>query len=392
MENKNIESIPSCEDSYFDCRSLGLRCEFYQLPRINMTELAIDIYEWLRGIYAGTFIVEFAFNARHLNSISQFVAKLGSSVDNSEMWNFSTEGFVRCSMLDNNIRTALKKTKLMRTNSGSLPSSPSIDYKNFWENKFPHGRCENDELIHNINSFFCEPSRFYIGHVYIPDVESILVANTYKNNKDLYYASFSFDIRKACIERKIDLFANSFAEFLKYLSSKYVNVNGRVMLQPINFLGDSPHMRYFSKNLVTDESHLEAGCTEKEWYRTYYVCGAEWCNVISPLARSHLSQPETQIKHSGELKIGNLAGGGLLVASNKDISSVDVEDLRPIKQILYDALYPGSWSISIRDMFRLASKGSYLLCPRNNWCIVPMMEGEIEIESTYLVYRKKIRK
>ena len=391
MDSKNIASIPFCEQAYYDCRALGLRCEFYELSHNHMTELAIDIYEWLRGLYADDFFAEFKFNNRHLNSYRHFFAKLKSSIGSSERFSIFTDGFLRRSILDNNIKTALKTARMMQTNSGVLPGTTSIDYIDFWGNTFPNGSYENDELIRKINRLFCEESRFYIGQAYVPDVESILVANTYEHKKHLYYASFSFDIRKLCIEDKLDSYANFFVEFLKYLSSKYINVNGRVMLQPINFLSDSPHIRYFSKNPVTDGSHLDAGYTEKEWYRVYYIRGAEWCNVISPLALNHISKHEIQINPSSEIKVENLSGAGLLVSSSKPILSVDVEDLRPIKHFLYDALYPGSLSISIRDMFRTASKGSYSLCPRNLWEIVPMMEGEIEILSTYLIYRKKCK-
>lgn len=387
VKHSQLVSTLAYGDSPIDSRSLSLRCEFYQLSYDNILELTNDLGKWLYELYSENFFVELEFCNRHISSPNQLKSKLSSAVRNGEWWSFSTEGFVRSPLLGNHVRPMLKRIKLLRTTSGNLPNSPSYDYPDYWTSLFPAGRCENDELLHKVYGVFRESSRFYINQQYVPDVRSVLIADTYKNDRKLYHASFSLDVCKVCVESVIDSLSTDFSEYLQHLSTKFVAVNGRVMLQPIHIMGVSPHMVYFSQNPATDQSHVETNYVAEEWYRTYYIPGAEWCNVISPLARSHIHQVNSHLKENTKIEIKELSGGGLFVASKKNISLFDVNDLRPIKEILYNALYPGSYSLSIRDMFRRASDGKYTLCPRSDWGNIPMLDGEIKIVSTYLVYR-----
>jgi hypothetical protein len=150
-------------------------------------------------------------------------------------------------------------------------------------------------------------------------------------------------------------------------------------------------MKYFGMDPVTDDSHLDAGVSEQEWYSTYYLCGIEWANIISPLAAQHIPNLLEDASTVPNVCVKQMENGSFFLRSSKPIDQVDVSDLLPMKRLVYPALYPDGSIIPIRHLV-LSEKtvfSDFFLgtCPRSNWAIIPMLENEIETVYTDLVFR-----
>ena len=114
----------------------------------------------------------------------------------------------------------------------------------------------------------------------------------------------------------------------------------------------------------------------------------EWANVISPLAAEHVPDLLTEAAPVDQVEAKALNGGGLLIQSQKDIRNFDIPDLLPIKKLVHPALYPGRMAFSIRDFFKQNMSSDFFLgsWPRSDWANIPMLDDEIDIVSTYLVF------
>jgi hypothetical protein len=161
------------------------------------------------------------------------------------------------------------------------------------------------------------------------------------------------------------------------------------MLQPVTTAkGGSPYMDYFGAYRNSDGSHIDVGYTPNEWYYSYYLCGVEWANVISPLARKHIPQLISEAAITKTVAVEEVNSGAILLKSQNEITQFDIDDSTVLKQLVQDALYPGGSEFSVKKMLDLNSiKQNCAALPRHNWAIVPVLEEEIEIVGSKIILR-----
>lgn len=138
----------------------------------------------------------------------------------------------------------------------------------------------------------------------------------------------------------------------------------------------SGHMKYFG-----DESPLQLGPVPNgyfpiEWYPYYYICGAEWFNVISPLAQAHLPMLFNDAENIPEILVKKHSNGSVNLKLQMDPDLVDVSDLRKMRDLLYNGLYPGMKRM-VKKYFLDPQRTGLLSKPRMKWEILPIHEEEI---------------
>ena len=369
-----------------DCRNLILACEFFQLPYEQITELSFIYLKLVSAIFDSPFMIDWKINNRSA-SVKNVESRLQNIALPQQAWIGSFEAVLMTPSI-RSVKTFHDKLRQFeRTHlSHSLSPLVSSDYPEYWSRVFPNGRCESNQLLSSIQEIFDAPNRRLSTVHTSPDGAGVLTAIPYRNNTQQYYGSFYIQFSTFSLGDSLEEMAKRFESVLIDLSNEYRNVNGRVMLQPSGqWLGKSPAMHFFSGMPIFDGSHERYNCLENEWYPTYYVCGAEWSNVISTLAQNHF---ENKAMVSVGVESTLLAGGGLWVRSNRAICDYDVSDAVKIKRSIYPALYPGRFHIPIRVLFGpLRRNFDYIRHPRSNWAIIPIVDGEINIIGTDLVFQ-----
>ena len=145
-------------------------------------------------------------------------------------------------------------------------------------------------------------------------------------------------------------------------------------------------MRYFGNNLIEDNSYEDAQCSPKEWFPTYYLCGVEWFNILSPQAKYHIREMASH-QNRTDIYIHMHDSGSLLVKSTKPITQYSYDDACEIKRIVLPALFPGKNAIPLRAIYPWSgSQRVYAWCPRNDWAIVPVVQTELKIIGTDIVF------
>ncbi len=390
----NFRSTTEQIGEIIDCRCLIFAFEFYQLPTNSIEDLCTDVVRGVDNFLKDKFVrKQFDVFEKSITA-DKALKQLHDCIERTLPWSYRTEAFVLNTIV-NNVKSM---NKYMRTAEVVLAEKKlylaSRDYAEYWKKMFPNGRPDNESIRQNILRLFREENKKVMTGFGSPDVEASISIYPYKSDSQKYRGHFSMRIASYCLGDSLSDMAQKFAECGKYISERYVNVNARIMLQPIESSETSPYMRYFGNyDAKLDQSHLQTKCTDKEWYPTYYLPGVEWTNIISPLARKHIPQIDAQTKLPEGIAAKEMNGGGLLVSTTKKIDQYQVADALVMKQLLYAALYPGGSYMILSKLFQPTYfwwwESSLVTFPRNNWAIVPIFEEEIKIVSTYLVFSSK---
>lgn len=288
-----------------DCRALTFAFEFYQLSFNQLTSLALDIFTWLETIIDDRFVAKWYLNDK--------AVRCHNFVNQLQQVDFTCEGFVKSPLIFNSSSTNKYRSYVQRGIYSLQNVDPrlSIDYRTYWNSLFPNGRIDSGEIPPKIAQTFHAKNRQHNSVYIMPDIQVLFFSHQYTAHPGLYYGSFAFNVGFFCFVSSIDVFADMLVSKMVEIAATYHQLNARVMLQPIynTSKGHSPYMRYFGTHYRTDNSHTEVGCTPKEWYETYYVCGVEWANVISPLAKKHLSWKTDDTVRFPDVVVQSIPGG-----------------------------------------------------------------------------------
>lgn len=371
-----------------DCRCLILAAEFYNLSRQQTQEMADDFTQWIEDFVREKFVIRIMVGGKWVGKAKR-LHNLKTTLDAQMGWAYGMEGMALSPVVHSlktfngyfqNVHRGLYR-------SMHIQRGVSIDYRDFWNNLFAE-KMDSYQIKQNILRIFREESKYLLSTYDLPDVQAYMTCTPYKKKPDLYYGSFAIHLSSACAGQVLSEISNEFSLFARYLSEKYVKLNARVMLQPNIGPFCNPYMSLFSTLTHVDGSHEENNCTKNEWYSTYYIPGVEWFNIISPLAKTHLSEiPFAQPTIAAE----RLSGGGLAIGSTKSILAFDVRDALELKKLVYPALFPGMRTISLRTLFQdeIAQK-SMSVFPRSNWALIPVFEEEVDVVYTNLVFSKNM--
>ena len=379
-----------------DCRRLALHIRYYFLNQDAVSALTDDFIHWTQENVADCCVFRWYHNGKfyghkHILTTSHWTTPEVVGLQ------LGFDAYVR-NCITNNATAIAKYQKSISSiyaqyrenvNVAHFASESSIDYPEFFDSKFSSFRLENSKIVDNIVEIFHEKSRKLMSFHREPDATGHIIANPYRQHPGLYYGSITISFSSFCLDTSLNEVAHALTRFACRLSDTYGNLNAHVCLQPKTFSGYdkvSPYMRYFGKYLQENGSCASAQCNPEEWYPTYYLCGVEWMNILSPLAKQHIE--EHRIKSSSaDVAVQTLRSGGLLVMSTKPIAVYDVEDALILKHLLSPALYPGKGSIPLRGIYPWEGNSRiYDWCPRNDWAIVPIEKSEVEIVGTDIVF------
>lgn len=267
----------------------------------------------------------------------------------------------------------------------------SADYLQFWKELFGEEPCSRDELCRRVFRIFSEKGRWFQNIWSGPDILISFDAEPYKNIAELHRGSFQISINSCCVGSHKKEVADRFLIFAETLSDQYRNLNARVMLQPLAaYCGESPYMTYFGQNRLGDGSYEGTGQLPEEWYISWYLCGVEWGNLLSPRVMMHLPALEKNAAMTTGIWLKKLNNGAYLLRSSGGPEEFDVEEALELKKLVADALYPGGVAYSIAKILPSAGRFPQLL--RKDWAVVPVFESEIEVIAKDLVLRACSRK
>lgn len=369
-----------------DCRQLTLTCEFNDLTYEQASDLLMLYSQYVSTIFDQHFSLAWSVKNRSA-STKNIVSRSKQSISPGQYSNVFFEAFCITPAVYNR-RSYLKYVREMDKlyMNSPLCYNVSCDYPAYWMQQFPNDRCSNEEFLEKVKKIFGERNRKLSSLYMRPDGQGLIRVDPYQNNPEKYYGSLHIDFSAFCLGNGLEAMAERFLTMLVELSDNFPNLNGHVMLQPVTGSGKSPATRYCSPRYsqpCLDGSHEDNHCLEREWYPTYYVSGVEWANVISPRAQEHFDSIPFSTE---EIVVLKLSGGGLLVKSTKCINDYDVADAAELKKILYPAIYPFRDAIPISLFFNkeIRTHFDFLNHPRSDWAIIPILDGEIDIVSTYL--------
>lgn len=390
MLNNMLKSTLLCPNQIIDCRHLKLSVDFYELSQECVISFVEEAISWMLATYADSFVVAWKIN-NHSTAAKNLIKQALSSFQSAGFINVQHEAFVRSTEVNN--VAALKKYRSQQNRRIYPSNTPSIrvsvDFEDYWKQLFATNPASNQDIAQRTLHLFREKNKINKARYSLADAQGSITFLPYSTNPSLFHGSFQLGICAQCLGCSIDNIANAMAEKMKSFSQTYCHLNGKVMLQPVTTAkGGSPYMDYFGAYRNSDGSHIDVGYTPNEWYYSYYLCGVEWANVISPLARKHIPQLISEAAITKTVAVEEVNSGAILLKSQNEITQFDIDDSTVLKQLVQDALYPGGSEFSVKKMLDLNSiKQNCAALPRHNWAIVPVLEEEIEIVGSKIILR-----
>ena len=388
---QNFRSSAQYIEHPLDCRRLTLSLRYFHLRKEQVIDLAEWITQWVRSFAEGQFVFDCYCNqsyTKEKNLFSQIVDDLNK--DNRVSVGYCAYNVSPAVYNKTSMRAFQRKLKGIHPVYSfgwdvetSYSTDESIDYPRYFNERFPLQRPEKEQLIDLVHQVFQEEGKVYRTlHVW-SDFNGGFQAEPYRSDPDLFGGSAYISFGSFCLGDSIQETAELLAEFATEIASMFVHVNAQVALQPAERAGTgyrNPYMKYFGSYVKPDGVEAESGYSFEEWYPTYYICGIEWFNLLSPLTAHRL--PEVNSAYTRKTP-----WGGIIIQSPKKITEYDVSDAMRLKRILKPVIYPGISYITMRGMFPWQNtRRIYSWCPRFNWAIVPVEKHEIEIIGSNLVF------
>lgn len=369
-----------------DCRDLFLEMEFHLLTREQTIALCELCFQHTYALLEESFFAIWSWKLKK-TSIRTIPRKIKAAKRASSWIGFGFEAAV-ISDIVYNLRTyyqyCLRFYSTQPSEKSITRGDACIDYA---EMIFPKisSSVTPEQYKEIAKEVFRAEGKYPKYEYWSPDTMGLFTAQHHKHSSELYYGNFTFRISYSCLSAGADIFAEKLTSILKQASEKIESVSGRVGIKAL--CGPSPyssHMIYFGHDVIMDDSHIQAGVDEREWYPNYYFCGVEWFNLLSPLQLQHLPNLEKEAKTYPEITIQHCEKGGVIVQSNQTIALVDVDDLLPVKKLIYDALYPGKQEFLL-EHFCNPKLWVYWAKPRCKWECVPVLDEEIVVTEKGIV-------
>jgi len=214
----------------------------------------------------------------------------------------------------------------------------------------------------------------------------LLTSFPHRERPDTFYGRFSFDIALQCID-DVDGFVAEAKSLLLGLTDITPNINACISVSPLG--AESEHMRYFGTRPRVDGSHRLAGINNAfvEWYPYYYILGAEWFNLLSPLVADRLQIQRERTLLPDKISVLSL-GKSIAVQSPADIMDYDIDEMNDMKELLYPVLYPGEHMIRFDELD--SDNWSFIAKPRPEWERIPVFKDEIQISDEGIVLRYNV--
>lgn len=371
---------PQCVDS----RWIYMEADYFQLTKEQKSGFVSAFAEWCAAFYEKDFLI-----SCHVNDHKTPFINLAEKIQSCEDHIIVFEGAVRTDQISDS-RAFNRFTKFMeRYENETCPSDASVDYTTFYRRqkaKFSAGSITLKEFV---LSLLREPGKICISPAHFPELQGCACGRAYEHNSTQFHGSISVALSVYSAGENLEQIAEDMADFLTSQGELYQNINGRVGITPLSFPCEhSAHMCYFDDKVYMDGSHEQAGIAPEEWYPYYHLRGVEWFNLISPLAKCNIPGLLQADARSQRIQVRGLDSGGVIVRLNTPLIGVDVADLLPVKELLYDGLYPGMRELPI-EVFMDEEYMAPIAKIRMQWECIPVLDDEIVITDKSIIFRHK---
>lgn len=368
-----------------DKRNLRMDADFFLLTKEEVISLLHSFVKWCNAAFNDSCITSWINDNGRRTKYERIIDEISKKAHIGVAVGF--EGVVRSEIIYNK-RTfhAFAKRHAFAPSNGIICDF-SADYMDFYHSQ--RSRLVNGEISWKeaVLSFFNEPKRKCYMTASFPDFQGGATCFQHSGNPNLFHGTLCVTISVYCLGQNISGVAERMSRFLIQQAEIYRNLNGNVTVTPTSIIEHCcGHMNYFGHDVSIDNSHLDAEVEPQEWYPHYYICGAEWFNLISPLARERVPLLMQKSLQYPSLQCRELQNKGIIIQVNLSPEQMDVDDLRPVKHLLYEGLYPGMHRIP-KDEFLDAENLVYFGKPRRFWECVPVFDDEVIVTDEDIILK-----
>lgn len=367
---------------YVDCRMVQLELEATMLNQSQIETFSLYCLGECKAFFDNSFVSKWKMKDVKQRGTLRKKERIADGIKHScGDFTWSVEGFVRSDRVYD-IKSFDHYTQQYVTDplvAGWRYSTASIDYPEAYRRaleKYPTPKQSRELVL----SLFNQPEKKYVAYYPAPyDSLAIFSASRCFDDPTMFDARFRFLIANCSLNGKTDLLAEALADKAIRLASNVPNMSGRITLSPQSPIAScSDHRQYFNG----DWNYRCYGVSGKEviWKDLpyYFLNGAEWFNLVAPYQQMRLPELEKNIQKSEHILGQRLPTGTIAVRLREPLSKADIEELKNVKDILYDALCPGEYTMPLAYLYSLdKSSFRYGAKPRLQWERIPILPESV---------------
>lgn len=382
---KELSSTATMWLQHVDCRMLQLELEGHMLNRERVDTFALYCIEHSEQFFSDSFYLKWKLKKAKTHLTFTKKEKIKENIrKGSGLYSFSVEGFVLSDRVYDHKSYAnyVKQYISDPLVAGWRNQSTSIDYPELYRKtleNYPTPEYGCDLVFSILN----EPGRKHISYYAAPyDVLEMFRVSICDDDPSMYDVSFRFMIANCCLNESTDRFSEKLANLATYIARVIPNISGRITLSPEEPVAScSSHRRYFNG----EWTHQCYGVSGKpvQWTKLpfYFLNGAEWFNLISPIQQMRLPSLEEHILSSKGILCEKLETGTIVLRLKKPLGNADVESLRNVYEVLSDSLCPGKHHMDFSYLYSLEKRTyCYRGKPRLRWEYLPIPLSAVHLK------------
>lgn len=370
-----------------DKRAVLLRGDFFDLTQTQMTELIYDFYRLTTDFYADRCIFDWRLDGKRIPA-----AKLKNAVSDGcilhgrSYLTLFTEGVVPGDHAKN-LTQMRRYVRSVYFDPSPPPHSAeyaffSQDYNDSFE-KFILEPLKKgaglDVLREGFLTIYDAVGKKGLGYPRGIDCVCELYCAQTKLDPNLFYGKLCLRHNLVSLDTDVKLYTSWLKKLALDLSEKYGKIDFCIAAMTEPGLGYPDYWRRFNNrdNSLDNRYRKDSTrriLTEDENQRIYhYLMAPGWANVLSPFTAAYLKEP---VLAPENVNMEKLDGGRLFVGANCEFLDYDVPQAKPVKRVLYDALFPGG-CFYMPYLTESGDAGSF--SPRSCWELAPVFPEEIEV-------------
>jgi len=372
-----------------DTRAVLLRGDFFDLTQVQLTELIYDFYRITADFYADRCIFDWKMDGKRISA-----AKLRSAVsdgcilDGQSYLSLFGDGVVPGDHAKN-LTQMRRYIHSVYYNSSPPPHSTeyarfSQGYKAIYE-KFVFEPLKKGASLGALREGFLTiydiVGKKDLGYPRGIDCLCELYCAQTKPNPNLFYGKLCLRHNLISLDTDVRMYTSWLKRLALDLSGKYGSINFYIGMMRSTGLAYPDYWATFNNRDNSSDSRYRKDptrriLTEDENQLTYhYLMAPGWANVLSPVTAAYLKKPVRTPDGVGA-NVEKLSGGRLFVSADCEFLGYDVPQAKPVKRVLYDALFPGG---CFYMPYPTESWDAGTFSPRPRWEIVPVFPEEIEV-------------
>ncbi len=356
-----------------DCRIIAFEGSFFHFTKEEAVQFAHSFYDFVQILFAEECVLQWRVNGKSFKYDKNPWNKLSSHDDRSNRICLELKGDIVNERVYN-ITTLSKYSQDLKYRLALYADTPSvwsIDYTDYAAKEITPFSSSLEMLREAIIKTFslegCINRNCYSHH----DIEAIFYASSDYIQKEQYSGTVQLWISMYSMQGNVGDISEALYQYAMLAAIKFQDLNVTIKIKQVQ------HERcsfYFNRLIMPRNVKLDSNIDRNAHHR--YLNDVGWTTILSPYTAKKRNQGKKNVlKDQSTYKTVQMENGGECIKNNRSMEETTIQDLKNIKNEVYDVCFPGEARYQPDYHWR------------GYWENIPVFDYEILTDSNQVIFR-----